>query len=101
MKAKILESTRDDGKKVVGYWKRVKEGVDAGDWVCVNVRNITYERGLEICNHEMGHQLFKYECLDDMEKCMDVILSSPGYNGHELFAEACEKNITRCLEVAK
>ena len=43
-----------------------------GDWVCVNVRGMSYERGLEVCSHEMGH---------------------------EIFAEICEKNITRCLGV--
>ena len=43
-----------------------------GDWVCVNVRGMDYSRAVEVCNHEVGH---------------------------EIFAEICEKNITKCLEV--
>lgn len=42
-----------------------------GDWICVNVRNMDYERALETCKHETGH---------------------------EIFAEYCESNITKCFE---
>ena len=43
-----------------------------GDWVLINIRNMNYERAVEVCKHEVGH---------------------------EIFAEVCEKNITKCLDV--
>lgn len=34
-----------------------KKADKTGDWVAVNVRGLTYDRGVEICKHEMGHEL--------------------------------------------
>ena len=66
-----------------GCWKKVKEdivnkdGEKIGekfnaDWVCINVKGMSFERAVEVCQHEVGH---------------------------EIFAEICEKNMTKCYEV--
>lgn len=43
-----------------------------GDWVCVNIRGMDYKRGLEVCNHEMGHEIFAEECEKNITKCFDI-----------------------------
>jgi hypothetical protein len=45
-----------------------------GEWVHVNITDMPYKRALEVCSHEVGH---------------------------EIFAEVCEKNMTKCEEVLK
>ncbi len=32
-----------------------------GRWICVNINNMTYERMLEVCKHEVGHEIFASE----------------------------------------
>ena len=69
-------------KRVSGLWIRnsseekvnnITEIADPkGNWICVNVKGMDFERALEVCNHEVGH---------------------------EIFAEVCENNITKCLEI--
>lgn len=51
-----------------------KNGDENGDWICINIKGMEYERAVEVCNHEAGH---------------------------EIFAEYCEKNISKCIEVTK
>lgn len=67
---------KDIERRLRGYWKsNSKEPqFEYGDWVCVNVQGITYQRAVEVCQHEVGH---------------------------EIFAEICEKNITKCFEVVE
>ena len=43
-----------------------------GEWVHVNIGNMSFKRALEVCQHEVGH---------------------------EIFAEICEKNFTKCLNI--
>jgi hypothetical protein len=47
-----------------------------GDWVCVNVKGMPYERGVKVCQHEMGHEVFA-EILEKspekINKVMEVI----------------------------
>jgi len=40
-----------------------------GDWVCVNVKGMSYERALEVCKHEVGHEIFaeSLEIMSDNE----------------------------------
>jgi len=54
-----------------GLWTRNNCGFE-GSWVHVNINNITYARAVEVCKHEVGH---------------------------EIFAEICEKNISKCLKI--
>ncbi len=47
-----------------------------GDWVCVNVRGMTPKRALEVCRHEVGHEIFAEYCEQSQEgfdRCMEVI----------------------------
>lgn len=57
-----------------GYWFRdtTNPGFDYGDWVCVNIQNMNYERAVEVCNHEVGHEIFAEECEKNMSKCFEV-----------------------------
>ncbi len=55
-----------------GCWADIKETVesasgeitatiDKGDWVCVNIQNMDYERAVEVCKHETFHEIWA-EC---------------------------------------
>lgn len=46
------------------------------DWVCIDIKGMDYERAVDVCEHEVGHQIF-----------------------HEMFAGLCEKNFTACEEM--
>lgn len=46
-----------------------------GDWVCVNIRDMEIERALEVCRHEVGHEIFAEYCEQSNEsfnKCMKI-----------------------------
>lgn len=30
----------------------------SGDWICVNVNGMEYERAVEVCQHEAAHEIF-------------------------------------------
>lgn len=60
-------------KQYDGCWASVKSGSDMGDWVCVNVENMKYERAVEVCKHEVGHEIFAEECEKDIDKCFSVL----------------------------
>lgn len=53
--------------------KYVQSFDNQGDWVCINVKGMSFERGLEVCNHEMGHEIFAEYCENNINKCMDII----------------------------
>ncbi len=44
-----------------------------GDWVCVNILGMKYDRAVEICQHEVGHEIFAEVCEKDMDKCLGVL----------------------------
>jgi len=44
-----------------------------GDWVCVNIRNMDWNRAVEVIQHEVGHEIFAEECEKNITKCMGVI----------------------------
>ena len=65
-----------------GNWNRT--GVDdyndkvdwRGDWVCVNIRGMMPERALEVCRHEIGHEMFAEYCEqsnNNFNKCVELI----------------------------
>lgn len=54
--------------KTVGCWKQTK----TGHWVCVNIEEVSYERAVEVCKHEVGHEIFAEECEKNMTKCLEV-----------------------------
>jgi hypothetical protein len=45
-----------------------------GDWVCVNVRGMSFERALEVCKHEVAHEIFAEYCErgNNIDKCMEI-----------------------------
>ena len=53
---------------------RAKELDKHGIWVCVNVRHLDYERALNTCKHEVGHEIFARFCEkeDNINKCMEL-----------------------------
>jgi hypothetical protein len=44
-----------------------------GDWVCVNIKGMDYERASKVCNHEVGHEIFAEHCENNITKCMEVV----------------------------
>ena len=44
-----------------------------GNWVCVNVNDMTYKHALEVCSHEVGHEIFAKECESNPELCFDLV----------------------------
>lgn len=44
-----------------------------GEWICVNIDDMSYKRAVEICKHEVGHEIFAKTCEEDMDKCLEVV----------------------------
>lgn len=44
-----------------------------GDWVCVNLNRISYTKMVEVCKHEVGHELFANFCEKNETKCLEAI----------------------------
>ncbi|MHA1482675.1 MAG: hypothetical protein ACTSQA_04460 [Candidatus Heimdallarchaeaceae archaeon] len=40
-----------------------------GDWICVNVKDMSYERCREVVNHECAHELYAEVCEHNTELC--------------------------------
>lgn len=47
-----------------------------GDWVCVNVRGMSYERALRVCEHEVGHEIYAESCEKNFTKCKGKLLEN-------------------------
>jgi hypothetical protein len=45
----------------------------AGEWVHVNITDMPYKRALEVCSHEVGHEIFAEVCEKNMTKCEGVM----------------------------
>lgn len=52
--------------------KTAYEYDEYGNWVCVNVRNMDYGRAKEVCQHEVGHEIFASECEKNWTKCEEA-----------------------------
>jgi len=69
-------------RKVDGLWiKNVNESRandiandrdDKGEWICVNIRGMEYSRAVEVCQHEVGHEIFAEVCEKNMTKCESI-----------------------------
>jgi hypothetical protein len=46
-----------------------------GDWVCVNVKGMSYERAVEVCQHEVGHEIFA-EILEKHPEKINIIMEA-------------------------
>jgi hypothetical protein len=40
-----------------------------GDWICVNIDQMSYDRAVEVCKHEAAHELFAESCETNSELC--------------------------------
>lgn len=65
----------------------------SGLWACVNVQDISYERGVEVCQHEIGHAIYHDLCKIKKKNILACNLNS------EEFAEICESNFIKCNEL--
>jgi len=53
-----------------------------GDWICINVEDMGYERALEVCRHEVFHEIWA-ECGESnkLEECINMYKEHLGENG--------------------
>lgn len=88
--AQIYHIETDEGdncnsteRKYNGYWISERNETEAkefvenkdeyGDWVCVNIKNMSYETMESTCRHEVGHEMFAEHCEDNITKCMKAV----------------------------
>ena len=50
------------------YWQRNA----TNEWVCVDITDLEFERAVELCQHEVGHEIFAEICEKDIEKCFNL-----------------------------
>ena len=62
--------SRNTNKSSIDKYKYDRE--PNGDWVCVNIRNMTYQRALKVIKHEVGHEIFAEICENNIDKCFKV-----------------------------
>lgn len=67
-----------DGMRFVGNFSQMEaleyvNSQEYGDWVCVNVKGMDFTRAIEVCKHEVGHEIFAEVCEKDMDKCLGVL----------------------------
>lgn len=55
----------------------------SSDWICVNVYKMDYKRAVQVCSHEVGHELWAEICEYDDELCL---------KGQELLNNYTNKN---------
>jgi len=53
--------------------EKVRGYDEYGNWVCVNIKGMEYTKAIEVCQHEVGHEMFAKECGKNMSKCLEVI----------------------------
>ena len=56
--------------------KYTDEKDNRGDWVCVNIKGMKPKRALEVCRHEVGHEIFAEHCEQSQkgfDDCMKVV----------------------------
>jgi len=94
--------------KILGLWmsgyteegaiERAYERDTLGKWVFVNIANLDWEESLEVCKHEVGHEIFAEYCKDNIDKCMELAKNEKEEEKEtEKFAEYCEDNINKCI----
>jgi len=59
-------------QEIEGLWS--SDGCDfKGEWIHIKISNITYDRALEVCRHEVGHEMFAEICEKNFTKCKGVL----------------------------
>ena len=54
------------------YTQGIWEQNSTGDWVCVNVEGMDFDRAVEVCKHEVGHEIFAEVCEANWSKCANI-----------------------------
>jgi hypothetical protein len=51
-----------------------ERGSNKGNWICVNVYGMSYDRAIEVCRHETAHEIFSTYCEDknNIDKCINM-----------------------------
>lgn len=42
-----------------------------GNWICINIRDSSFEEIINTCEHEAGHELFARACAKNETKCLE------------------------------
>ena len=53
--------------------EQAQEMDNFGEWVCVNINGMEYDRAVEVVKHEVGHEIFAEICEKDVDKCFAVV----------------------------
>ena len=97
----IISSNMKSNTLIVGKWfyntssynlvQDIPNANKKSDWICINLNKAnSYDRMLEIAQHEIGHQIYKDLTIKNNQTY------SPEQS--EIFAEICENNWTECKE---
>ncbi len=57
----------------LGALNRATELDKFGNWVCVNIRGMSIKKAVEVCKHEVGHEIFAMSCEKNITKCLGII----------------------------
>ena len=44
-----------------------------GDWICVNIKGMSVQRMIEVCQHESAHEIFAEKCQDNATRCLEAV----------------------------
>lgn len=72
-KEKILDGMWMDARNWSQAYQTVKEKDPSGDWICINLVGMSYDRMLEVIQHEIGHELFAEKCEQNITKCIEAV----------------------------
>jgi hypothetical protein len=53
----------------------ISHSSNEGNWICVRVNDITPTQALEICQHEVAHEIFATYCQTHFNECVNLTLS--------------------------
>ncbi len=82
-----IASNEDLKSRTVGLYSRNNFSGYPGEWIHIRMDRMSYQRAIEVCNHEAGHYLFCQK--NSGTGCMEDLT--------EHFAEICEKEPRLCL----
>lgn len=69
---KAFEGLRFEGNYTHPEALGVANKYGRGDWVCVRTDGMSYKRALEVCAHEVGHEIFAEYCEGNIDKCINI-----------------------------
>lgn len=69
---RVLDGVRFGNASYEYVENYTKSNDKLGDWICVNVNGMSFERAYEVCAHETGHEIFAEYCEKNIDKCLDM-----------------------------